>query len=727
VRRRATLWAPAAVVLVGAVAVALLRPGAGAAFFGEPGGDARPTAGIRFVQSSTAAVVIDTPAYKLTIAKRNGAIVDLLDHSTGASLIRGTNGCEWGVGGPGGGAYVGGCSYTPGTASTFSYKWDAASTTLTMTYTAGADAEQHIDAVVTLHASQTWFDVQATVTNDAPRVIAGVNFPADLFGNTTTVQAGYAPNFLPGVRFTPSFFGHVGNDVFTYPGRWAFADYLALDVGGAHLAVYSVNPPPQPIAPVDLGFIHNATPAPCSGTAFCLTHVFHTWIEEGKSWTSPPVRFRIGDPVDQTILDYRADNGIDAYQTVAAKVGGRLATLAKAPLIKADLQKGAPRFADWPHAIADLPSPSLIHPVGFGPNGFDATDPDVLPPSSSAGTMNDLQAAVAAAHGTGDLVMPYLNVSWWNPQSPTVHDLPPPLTGPSVSVQDSSGTAAREQFSGFDGFIVSPSVPDVRKRSQDEIDTWSGQDVGADCLFFDQIGARPWRYDFNPDATSPLSYYDGWLSLFAPDASRCLMVEDGWDRLAASFSGFDSSVMLMQREFDWLDQRFGGGNWETFPLALWLLHDKVLLYQHDLFDGTFTGDPEMLTWNLAYGYLLSFNWSAGTSSPWLRIVAAFQQALGPHYAGVALTSYDEPEPGVTETRFGTYSVIANRTTAPYPVDGLTIAPGGFLARTDDGSLVAGELADASGPIYRIVENGQTTFQAPVPAPLPVPAPVPIPG
>ena len=122
---------------------------------------------------------------------------------------------------------------------------------------------------------------------------------------------------------------------------------------------------------------------------------------------------------------------------------------------------------------------------------------------------------------------------------------------------------------------------------------------------------------------SPLSYYDGWLSLFAPDADKCLMVEDGWDRLAASFSGFDSSDMLMQREFDWLDGRFGAGNWETFPLALWLLHDKVPLYQHDLFDGTFTGDPEMLTWNLAYGYLLSFNWSAGTSSPWLRIVAAF--------------------------------------------------------------------------------------------------------
>ena len=93
----------------------------------------------------------------------------------------------------------------------------------------------------------------------------------------------------------------------------------------------------------------------------------------------------------------------------------------------------------------------------------------------------------------------------------------------------------------------------------------------------------------------------------------------------------------MQREFDWLDQRFGP-SWSTFPLALWLLHDKVLLYQHDLYDGTFTADPEILTWNLAYGYMLSYNWGAGLGGPWLGIVTAFQQALGPHFAGAALTS-----------------------------------------------------------------------------------------
>jgi Domain of unknown function (DUF6259) len=398
---------------------------------------------------------------------------------------------------------------------------------------------------------------------------------------------------------------------------------------------------------------------------------------------------------------------------VQAKLGSRLDSIARAPLIKADLTKGVPPFKDWGNALAGLPSPTLIHPVAFGPGGFDKTDPDVLPPDASIGTIEDLRFAVAAAHQRGDLVMPYLNVSWWSPQSPTVHELPDPLTGPAIAVQDSGGSAAREQFSGVDGFIVSPSVKFVRDRAASEIDRWQ-TDVPADCLFFDQIGARPWRYDFNPAASSPLGYYDGWLGVFAPYADRCLMVEDGWDRLAASFTGFDSSLMLMEREFSWLTGRFGS-DWQTFPLALWLLHDKVLLYQHDLFEKTFTADPEILTWNLAYGYMLSYDWDLGLGGPWLGVATAFQRALGPHYAGVALTSYKQLADGVTETRFGAYAVVANWTTSAYELDGFRIAPRGFLARTDDGSLVAGEFADGSGPVYRIVVGGQTTFSAAVPA------------
>jgi hypothetical protein len=694
--------------------VALLSPGTGSAFLYHDGGRDDPSvAGVTFDQRAANAMVLETPVYRLLLSKKNGGFIQLVDRETGAVLVNGTNGCEWGIASAGDAAYAGGCSFSPEGPSRFSYAWDKPTRTLTLTYTAADDAERPVDAVVTLRATVGHVDLRLSLASRDQHVIQTAYFPVDLFGNTETVQAGYAPNFLPGVKFGPGFFSRVGNSVLTYPGRWSFADYLALDVAGAHLAMSTVNPAPNPIAPVDVGFLHSGGNLPCAGTVFCVVHLFHTWITQGSTWTSPIVRMRVGEPVEQTILDYRADNGFDAYPSVQAKLGSRLDATARAPLIKADLTKGVPPFKNWSKALAELPSPALIHPVAFGPGGFDKTDPDVLPPDSSIGTLADLRGAVAAAHQRGDLVMPYLNVSWWSPQSPTVHELPDPLTGPSIAVQDPGGAAAREQFSGVDGFVVSPSVKFVRDRAASEIDRWQ-TDVPADCLFFDQIGARPWRYDFNPAASSPLDYYDGWLSVFAPYADRCLMVEDGWDRLAASFTGFDSSLMLMEREFQWLTGRFGP-SWETFPLALWLLHDKVLLYQHDLFEKTFTTDPEILTWNLAYGYMLSYDWDTGVDGPWLGIATAFQRALGPHYAGVALTSYTPLAAGVTETRFGTYSVVANWTTSPYELDGFRIAPGGFLARTDDGGLVAGEFADASGPVYRIVEGGQTTFSASVPA------------
>ena len=188
-----------------------------------------------------------------------------------------------------------------------------------------------------------------------------------------------------------------------------------------------------------------------------------------------------------------------------------------------------------------------MHPVAFQSGGFDESYPDFLPPDPRWGETKDLNNMTASAHALGDLVMPYLNASWWDTQSSSVHSLPPPMEPKDVAVFARNGTPATESFGDKDGYIVSPAracgaEPDRRACSR------SGRpDAPVDCLFFDQLGARPWRRDFNPASPTPLAYYDGWLSLFAPYANRCVMVEDGWDRLAASFSGFHGGVMLMAR------------------------------------------------------------------------------------------------------------------------------------------------------------------------------------
>ena len=212
---------------------------------------------------------------------------------------------------------------------------------------------------------------------------------------------------------------------------------------------------------------------------------------------------------------------------------------------------------------------------------------------------------VDSAHALGDLVMPYLNASWWDTQSSSVHSLPPPMEPKDVAVFARNGTPATESFGDKDGYIVSPACLRCAAAIARLLDEWR-PDAPADCLFFDQLGARPWRRDFNPASPTPLAYYDGWLSLFAPYANRCLMVEDGWDRLAASFSGFHGGVMLMAREFDWPGTHWGDGNWEPYPIADFLFHDKVLMYQHDLYEETMTDDPAVLTFNLAFGLVQSY-------------------------------------------------------------------------------------------------------------------------
>jgi hypothetical protein len=621
--------------------------------------------GIAFDAHPADRIVLTSPVYRLTIAKRNGKILDLVQRSTGASVLHGGSACLWSA------TRIGGC-----TARRVTYRWRAATATLTLEYTSPGFGA----AVATLHALPDHLDLRLTLRNRS-RLRTTVRFPDGLVGDTSAVTAGYAPNVLPGVRLSPPFFSRVGNDIESYPSRWAFADYLALDVGAAHAALYGVGD--GPIRPVNLGFAHLAS-GPCSSTTFCLVHEFQTWIKPGQSWTSPLVRLRIGGDVQQSILDYRHDNGIDGYPSLDAKLGARLPTLARAPLVKADLTHLRP-FRDWAPDLARLPSPVLLHPVGYQVGGFDQRDPDFLPPDPAVGSSADFAAMIAAAHTQGDLVMPYDNVSWWDPISPTAKAANPT----DVAVLDQHGQPETVSYGAHTGIIVSPYAAAVRARVAQEMEAWHSQ-IPADCVFFDQIGARPWYRDFNPASPSTESYDDGWLALLAPYADRCLMVEDGWDRLARDAVGFHGSLLMMERELHLPDQIFGEGNWQPYPLATWLLHDKVIFYEHDLYDGTLAEDAEVLTWNVAFGLVNTVQWDPGRGpdDPLIQLASQLQRTLGPHYVGVPLAAYRSVSAAETESVFGDLTVDANWSDAVH--DGM--APHGFLARTQDGSIVAGALA-----------------------------------
>ena len=660
----------------GAVAAALVAhaPGAGRAAGLSP---------VRFDARGPSTIVVTGQTYRLVLARRNGAILSLDDRSTGTQLVRRSNRCLWGAIGSNDLTYVGGCSFAPTGPRRFSYHWDGGSKTLALTYRSSAFGS----ALVTIRALPSYLDLRLTIRNAGDRVRTRVQFPAGLAGDTSTVTAGYASNALPGVRLDPAFFSRIGNTVEIYPSRWAFADYIALDVRRAHLALYSVVR--GPLQPVQLGFVHLASPAPCSGSEYCLIHEFQTWIRRGSTWTSPVVRLRIGQTAEQSTLAYRDDNGIDAYPSLESKLGTRLDTFAEAPLVKANMPLLRP-FRDLGGRLGDLPSPVLLHPVGYQVGGHDENDPDFLPPDPRYGSNADFAALVAAAHTHGDLVMPYGNLSWWDPTSPSMQA----VQTKDVAVLDPSGEPQSVTYGPHTGVIVSPYAAPVRKRTEQYMEGWRTS-VPADCVFLDQIGARPWLRDFNPASPSPLAFDDGWLAFMATYRDRCLMVEDGWDRLARDAVGFHGSLLMMQRELGLPDQLFGAGNWQPYPLADWLFHDKVLLYQHDLFDGTMTTDDEVLTWNMAFGLVSSYSWDAlvRDGGSWFDFVAALQRAVGPHEAGVRLSSFGELAPDVTESTFGDLDVVANRAgDHGYSSSGFDIAPHGFLARTRDSSIVAGTFA-----------------------------------
>jgi hypothetical protein len=628
----------------------------------------RPRGEIRFV-TRPLLLELTAPAYRLVLSRRTGGLLGLYDRASGKRLWRGSkDGCLWFASAPRATPnYVASCG------AGFSYRWNPAAATLTLRWQG-----PRASATATLEASASWFDLQLDLTNTTGATLERVYFPSDLVFDVRSAQAGYAPNWLPGVRLSSDFFARRSDAVYTYPSRWAFMDYLALDLDGGRVALYTVNAPPAPIQPAFLGFLHTPAPDGCSGPVFCLRHAFETWIADGTSWTSPVVRVRLRGDVQDSVLAYRRDNGIDDYSSLQEKVGDRLPTLVRAPLIKADMWQGLHPFIEWVPDLLRLPSPALLHPVGYQPGGHDASHPDFLPPDPRWGTVDDLNLMLAQAKELGLLAMPYLNVSWWSEEAVT----------PDLAVQDEEGMPAFEKYNERRGYAVSPHAEKVQERVKQLVDEWK-DDVPVDCLFFDQIGARPWRYDFNPAAPTPLAYEDGWLELLEPFSDRCLMVEDGWDRLASVFAGFHGSLLMGDRWDEFPDTAYGPGNWEPYPLATWLLHDKVLMYQHDLYEGTMAIDARVLTWNAAFGVIASFLWDGyddSLGSPWLELAGTLQRLLGPLYAGKPLSAYTESN-GVTESVFGDLRVTANWNRTPVTVGDYGIARNGFLARAS--GVVAG--------------------------------------
>ncbi len=664
--------------------------------------------------SSELIKVGNTSFYEVGLRKTNGSIIYIIDKTTGQNLTLGSRYEQlWGAVFPGSAVnYIGGASYNPSGPNKFSYSWSEADKILTLEYTPDPAAAKKVTVAVTIAASaETYFDLQMRIQNSWGDILDRVIFPSDLVFREAEIAEALL-SLLPGVMLESTFFAQNRSYTTRYPGYpGVFAVYVSLKLSGGQLALYSLYDD-RPVPMVDFGFVHDDQYAARS-TFF--THAFYLFLKNGAEWTSSVVRIRISEPHRTTIEHLRVDNHLDQLPSLANKLGADFERIAKSPLLKADCIQiasglGIRKFSDYDSLLSRLPVPAILHLVAFQPGGFDNNYPDFLPPNPNFGTTADLRALFEKAQNLGLMVMPYTNPTWWDEESPTLRNLPPPLMIDSVAVLDENGRPVYEYYGPNGGYVVSPCHPFVTQRIDRMVHEMTDE-LPSDFLFEDQIGARPARYDFNKSCATLLGYIQGWLEHTRKHAAKRLATELGFDRLLETETAFHGSVLLPER-LGFTAQWWGNGNWRYYPFTSLLAHDKALFYQHDLAPETMTHDKAALSWNLAFGYMLSYDLFTGqlNAPAWREVAAIFQSRVVSHYAGKKMDDYITLAPGVTQSTFESIAAITNWTPNSYSTGTHTISSLGTLVTSQDGSLTAGIFTSynnkplSAGDHYLIIEK-----------------------
>ena len=681
---------------------------------------------IYFDDSQPDFLVLGNSFYEVRFRKSNGGIIAIVDKVNGGNVTRGSRWeCLWGASFEGGSPdYVGGCHYSSTGPARFTYAWQPETHTLSLNFTPDPGATHRVQAQVLVRASAgRWLDMRMSATNHWGRVLREALFPSDLVFSEPTIKEVILP-VLPGVSLAQSFFDQNRDYVVKYPG-WpgVFADLVYICTTGGELAIYALpEPSPARVRPTFLGFIHDEAYV-VDSTMY--HHTFGIRLRDGGIWESPWVRFLVGVSSFDTAKAFREHTGLDQFPTLREKLGTRYAQVSRSPLYKADTVQLSRTFTTYATLLDAIPEPGLLHPVSFQPGGHDEHYPDFLPPDPRWGTTADMAAMFRAAQMRGFLVMPYTNPTWWDDGSPTLapvlHGMVPGVTITDVAAIDALGRPITETYGAHFGYVVSPWAPFIQDRLN-RLNHEMTVNVPSDLLFEDQIGARPWLYDYNRFAPDHLAYMDGWMAHTRAYSPTLLMTEMGYDRLAATEIGFHGSILLPEMTENLPE-------WQPVPWAPLMLRDKVLFYQHDLAPQTFTHNKTVLGWNLAMGYMLSYDLvpdgtGGGLKSDWLNVVGALQQRVLSRYADALVTGFSyiraggEGSPIATQTGFGDCSALVNwDDVQPFPFGGYILPSRGALVEcqpsvSNESSLTAGVFVNyrgatlSPGDHYLIEERGR---------------------
>jgi hypothetical protein len=655
--------------------------------------------------------------YELYIAKFNGGIAGIVDKTTGDTITIGSNGgILWSVDFPG--------DPHPGRADPvhgfdelgfaphkFTYEWDETARTLTLTYARDTTAQYGIDVSVEITISEEpYFDMRIALDN-AWGSAQQVDFPYDLLVPSDPGDRYIIPYSYPGLEIDAAFFeGSTAFQAF-YPSE-LLADYAAVVSSAGTMAIYGLHEGDS-VSKVALGLARSLDPA--QGELPVYRHAYLVDSDSGTSWTSPTLRFRVGQDEMALLAGMRADNGIDAYESASAKLGERFATAARSPLIAVCFENpGDPPFSQIAARLASIRGPAAVMLSGFQQGGMDGHHPCYLPPDNQWGPEEDFTRMIGDLHAQGKMVIPYTRPSWWHANSPTVQGIG---SMEAVAQLDESGAPVQQVFGGEEtGYRISPygtGVEDTLARMVREL---KGE-MGADMLMAARLGSRH-DADYNVNAPSHDLYDYGWLETLGAFADSLLIVENGYDRMASPACGFTGSMYddVSSGSAHW-DEIFGAGNWRGYPAGPALLGDKVIAFQpmeRSLLS------KDMLSFCLLHGMAPSFMPQDGSpdrpyTSPWMRVASVFQAHAGPWTAGQRLVSLTRPTGGVVSADYGDVTVIRNARSSAYASGSHTVAPYGALMVADNGALVAGILTRyngaslASGDHYLVVTTADSVI------------------
>lgn len=472
-----------------------------------------------------------------------------------------------------------------------------------------------------------------------------------------------------------------------------FCDFVAIDARGARLALFGVQQPDDLYVPAESQI---AAGGPADARVGRYTHVFKAYGAAGQRVRLPLQQMTLGRAHRELLGDYAQRNGFT--RGLADKTRTEVADRLKRAIL---LKVGAKSFAEQAQIAAALPMPVLFHVADYLYGGFDRQYPDHLPPNPAMGTPEDFRRLIEACRANGHLFMPYTNPTWWctNPKGPTFE-----REGEAPLSRDFDGKIYPESYglSTTQGYTICAWHPAVRA-ANDVIRRQFTREYPVDVLFQDQVGARGLRWDTNPAAPHPGAYLEGIHRIARVDSATVpLGTEDGADRL------INWETMFCGLSQPWLPNRASSDRalyedlwpeeaWRIEPLALFLAHDKVLFYHHDL--GGFVRDRLDLSITLAMGYGLSWWTRSAAPKPkergWIERLCRLQAAVGPRCAGRALDDFEYLAPRVIRSRFGDLTIVANLAPQPWKLGAATvIAPEGFCARADD--LEAGIFAVREG-------------------------------